>query len=454
MEDNLKLPSKNIEPLILALSQNNQSFFLKIKKYLDTRTFKNKSYFNDPKYQKIFNIYAALYEKLKGPPKKSTMADIVEKTETDPTVKIYLNSILDAMYNTTPQELDEKYIEDESIAFIKEARAFEAIMKAHTEILNKQYGNLSSIMEDAVQVNFDKDIGSSFKDVRNNVQDMNKAVNEKAVSTGFVSLDKCIDENGPSAKTLNIISAISGGFKSGFLGNLAVNAMLDGKKVVYYTFETSKEKLLGRMYAQAARMNMKQQILNEEELFKRVEAIKNNGDIQILERGARQFSCDDIVAHLKDLKMYQNFVPDLIVVDYLMIMLANSRKQPNEEGSFEYYKNVAEELRNIAKDFDCPVWTAVQLNRGAYSENGGSKGKILASDTAASIGIVNTADFFAAFSQSERDKEDGKIYLGVVKSRNEGNGTKILFDVDYEHFTMREKGIVKTGSNKNVVVNA
>jgi replicative DNA helicase len=454
MDENLKLSSKKIEPLILALSYRNPSFYLKIKAYLDTRGT-NKVYFNDPKAQRIFNMYSALYEKYKSQPKKTTMQDLIEKVESDPTISLYMNSILDGMYDTPHEDLDDKYIEDETISFIKSARAYEAALKIHAEIDKKNFGALTKIMEDAVLVNFDKDLGAfMIKDVDKNIDDMIKAKNEKVVSTGFPTLDKCIDETGAGAKTLNIISAISGGFKSGFLGNVAVNAMLDGKKVVYYTFETSTQKILGRLYAQSTRMSAKHQILDDEELKTRVKGLQTEGEIIVLQRGAKTFCADDMRAHLTNLKMYHGFEPDVIVVDYIQITLANSRKPPSEGESNAYYTSVAEELRNLGMDFNCPVWSAMQLGRQAYGENGGSKGKILASDTAASIGVVNTSDFFCAFNQSEKDKEDGKIYIGVIKSRNEGNGTKLLFDIDYDLFTMREKGVVKQGSNKNVSVNA
>jgi len=453
LEDNLVLPSKNIEPLILALSHNNQSFFLKVKKYLDTRTVKNKSYFNDSKYQKVFNVYTALFEKLKGPPKKTTMLDVLEKTEQDETVLLYLNSIVEKMYEQ--QELDEQYIEDETINFIKQTRAYEAVLKAHMSIEKKQYSELVDIMTDAVQVNFDKDIGMFFKDVEENIRSMSRAVNEKVVSTGFLNLDKCIDEKGMGSKTLNIIAAISGGYKSGTMANIAVNAMMEGKKVVFYTFETSTQKILGRLYAQATRMNMKNQIINENDLIDKVKKISTSGDIIILEKGSNTFCADDMSAHLKDLKMYKNFVPDLIVVDYLGITMNNNRKMASEEGSYEYYKEVAEQLRNLAINFDVPLLTALQLNRGAYSQdNGGSKGKITGNEVSASMGILATADSFITITQSEKDKEEGKIYLSTLKSRNEGSGTKILFNVDYEHHTLRELGVIKQGSNNKVKVNA
>lgn len=451
-ENNMKFESGSIEELILALCIKDSMFFTKVKAHLSTKG--NKSYFNDIKLQKIFNLLGLFFDKYKKIPNIETLKALLEKVEKDQTVLVYTKALIDKVYTSSSTELDESAIADDALSFIKKAKAYEAIIKSQGEISKGNFDTLPELMQEAVAINFDKDLGSSFKDVKNNIEKMEKLTTEKTVSTGFSALDACIGDGGAGAKTINIVAAISGGFKSGFLGNIAVNAMMEGKNVMYYTFETAEEKLFGRMYAQATRMTAKEQILKSSELADKIEASKITGDIRVLERGARTFSSQDISNHLKELKAYNNFVPDLIVVDYLMIMLSNNRKQPSEEGSFEYYKNVTEELRNIAYEFGVPVWSAVQLNRGAYSERGGSKNTITAADVAASVGIVNTSDFYCAFSQSEQDKENGKLYLGVIKSRNEGNGTKILFDVDYEHYTMREKGVVKSGANKKLTITA
>ena len=66
-----------------------------------------------------------------------------------------------------------------------------------------------------------------------------------------------------------------------------------------------------------------------------------------------------IRAYLNQLKSYEDFVPDVLVIDYMELL------RPVREGMSEYeaQQRIAEELRGIGVEQDMLIWTATQTNR-------------------------------------------------------------------------------------------
>lgn len=281
---------------------------------------------------------------------------------------------------------------------------------------------------------------------------------------GFVS-DLCIGnevwtEDGlekiTSCKSLNTKSEmydlqvdgrmfLTNGFVShntGFLGNFAVNSFLDGKNVLVYSFETSRERLAMRYYANLVRIDKKEMLLDEEHFKTKAKEMfsEMKGDLILKEYNANSVCANDLLAHIDDLKRYKDWTPDIIIIDYLLIMLTNDKRMSSENG-FKYYKTVTEEVRNIAKTLNVPVLTATQINREGMADGGGSKSVVTSKNIAESRGIYDTVDFFAIITQTAKEKEKNKYFLYIDKNRNERTGARIEFDVDYEYMTLEEKAI-------------
>lgn len=210
--DNLTLPSEIMEPMILAHCVNDLSYFMKIRKFLDTRGSK-KSYFNDEKYQYIFNLYSGYFEKYDKQPKKITMLSMIEKLQTRGNIEeelvLYYNSIIEKMYSTDFEEYNEDYVETQTVDFIKQARAFEAIIESQTDINEGRYETIVSRMEEAVRVNLDKDLGLSIKDYESVYIKINEEDTEGIVPTGYQNLDNFLG-GGLFPSTLNVLSATPG----------------------------------------------------------------------------------------------------------------------------------------------------------------------------------------------------------------------------------------------------
>jgi replicative DNA helicase len=244
--ENLKISGKHLEALILSLCIKDVSFFLKIKSYLSTKNSSEKSYFSDSKNQQIFNLVSKAFDKIEKIPTKSTMVHLVDKIEKDEEVKLYLNSIVENIYEE--KELDKKIIESETLNFIMENRAYEAMLGAKEDIDNRNYGGVLKRFEDAIKIQFDKDLGVSIKDIDSCMEKMKTMDEGMVIPTGLGTLDRILG-GGLHPKELTVFAGVPGGGKTLFLGNVAINAFAEGKKVLVYSFETSQERLLMRYYS-------------------------------------------------------------------------------------------------------------------------------------------------------------------------------------------------------------
>lgn len=438
-EKNLKLPSEILEPSILVHSLNNVSFFLKIKPYLDTNGQKNKTYFNDEKHQLIFNVISKWYDKFAKFPTRKELHILNDKLHKDDgELKLLTNSIIDKVYNESPDEVNIDYVEEETKAFIQENRVYEAMMLSQLDIASGNYGAIAEKMRDAITVNFDKDLGISIRDVDAGFEMMNKLGDESTISTGFPSLDAALD-GGWRGKEIYVFAATPGIGKTAILGNFAINAFLEGKKALVYTFETADRRLLSRYYSNLIEKTKTEILMHEEKTRDDLgDVIKGTeGDLIIKEYLANTTSSNDLMAHINDLKMYKQWVPDIIIVDYLLIMNAND-KSADSGNSYKYYKSVTEEVRNIGKMLDIPILTASQINRSGQDDRGGTKAITTSKDVSESRGILDTADFFATLNQPSRDRELGKLMVYIDKNRNGDKGQKIKLDIDYEHMRFTE----------------
>jgi hypothetical protein len=139
---------------------------------------------------------------------------------------------------------------------------------------------------------------------------------------------------------------------------------------------------------------------------------------------------------LVQLKNYEEFEPDLLIVDYLELL------RPTRDIQQEYHaqQRVAEELRGVAMEHNLLVWTATQTNR---------QGKMVKFITDAelgdSYGKIRTCDFAFSLNQTEEEYDEGKMRGFVMKSRNGRNRFAIPMDIDYSTLRMAEGDEMFTG---------
>jgi hypothetical protein len=137
------------------------------------------------------------------------------------------------------------------------------------------------------------------------------------------------------------------------------------------------------------------------------------------------------VAHfrhlLHELKIKKKFVPDIIFVDYLNICASSRVKMNANVNTYVYIKAIAEELRGLAVEYDVPIFSATQTNRGGFNNS-----DVGLENTSESFGLPATADFMFAVIRTEQLDSLNQVLVKQLKNRygDENINKKFVMGVD------------------------
>ncbi len=443
----LKFDSETEEKMIVGYFYKDRSTFLKLAQYLVTKDWTKNSFFNDSKLQYIVNFcyaYSNNYKKM--PTEDIVYANIEKNKKMDDYIKEKTKKLFTELKNKDYSQYSPDYIKDVAVAFIKKERSIEATYMCEAEIQAGNYDGLDKIMRDAINVNLDKDLGVSIKNVAE-VLPMVQEVHDdsKGCSWGSSTLDQRVGriQNGE----IGVVAGVPGAGKTAWLGHFATTSFKEKKNIAIFSFEVNKQRLSTRIYKSLFHIDTGQLLSLEPQKASEMMDDPNVGDIRVICRQANTCSANDMSAILNDLKTYEGWEPDLILVDYILITKTNDRRM-DSSNTYKYYKTVTEELRNLAVEWDCPLITAVQLNREAMGDKGGSKAVVTSKDISESRGVLDTADYVFIIEQTEQEKyaevdENGKGIKGIYrlrsdKNRNGDNGFTVTFSMDWKTMTLTE----------------
>lgn len=422
-----------LEKLILANSLKNSSFLKKVAPYL-THKKDEASSFEDPKHNLVLKLINSFIEKKHHIPTKETLMDMVYKLDYDQEVNVYIKNIVDYIYELSEKDLDTDYIEEESNKLIKRNTFQELYIKHYDEIIDGNFQGFKSDLSENIQEDYfnTTDIGTDVIESNKIYEEIENLVNRDVVSTGYSSLDNAI-AGGFFKRELTVFGAISGLGKTMFLLNFAINAMLEGKNVVFYTMETSTIRLWQRFITNLLDIDSKKILIDQDTVKTQLDDYMEtvDGSLIIKEYNANEINSADIEEHLKKVEEVKDISVDAIYVDYLLLIKSNDNRL-SVENSYKYYKTVSEELRNIAKTKDIPVVTAIQLNRDAYATDGASKQNLSSKNTSESMGVIHTSENVVLMSQSNSDKEKNQVVLKTEKVRNGTNNTILSAKINYD----------------------
>ena len=442
----MKFESATLERFILAYLIKDRSFFLKISNYLRTSDYKKKTYFIDAKLQWLLNFCAKYYDAYDRVPSldtvKITIEKAVESGAFDPLLAKAIRTSVEEIYNKDISEIEPDYIKDETIKFVRTMKAYEATTLNQLDIANGNFDNLTERMQKALNINLDKDFGVSLANIDETLELIQQVETDSGLTFGSPALDRVLGT--PKSGELTVFCGTPGIGKTIWLGNIATENMKLGKKGVFFSLEVDRRRLAKRLYSSLLYksgvdlMNIKKS--EAEAVFSQYAG----GDIKIKNYPANVACCNDFANYLMDLYTIEGFKPDYIVIDYILITAPNSKILAQGDNSYSKYKTVSEEMRNLSAQFECPVFTAAQINRNGMGDKGGSKGLVTSKDLAESRGILDTADYLLIINQTDTEKKlaekDGKAEqrIFIDKNRNGSNGEVLTFTLDYNMMTITD----------------
>ena len=219
--------------------------------------------------------------------------------------------------------------------------------------------------------------------------------------------------------------------KSLYLVNQGVISLIEGRNVLYVSLEMSEDKIAQRFDSVMTLINQRTLPTQQDNLKKRLDVFKTefpNGQLRIKEYPTGLAKVGTIRSYLSQLKNYEGFVPDVLIVDYLEL-LESSREAPE----YLAQEMLARELRGLAVEQNFLVWTATQTNRQGRNVN-----IITDAELGDSYGKFRTMDYAISLNQNEQEFDEGRMRCYVMKSRNGRTRFTLPMNIDYGTLRMTE----------------
>ena len=309
---------------------------------------------------------------------------------------------------------DSSYIKDTSLDFCKKQKLKGALVQSVELIRSSSFDEVKQVIDEALKLGMDNNFGHDF------LKDFEARYEIKArnpVSTGWDKIDK-ITKKGIGSGELGVVIAPTGAGKSMALAHLGAAAVKNGKNIVHYTLELS-EAVTGQRYDSCTTgVPLSQLFERKDEVFENITDIE--GSLIIKEYPTKTASPNNIRKHLEKLKK-QNRKIDMIIVDYAdLLRPAKTYKEKRNE-----LESIYEDLRAIAQENKCPIWTASQTNRSGLNAE-----VVTMESISEAFNKCFVADFICSISRTIKDKNSNQARMFIAKNRNGPDGLIFSMHMD------------------------
>jgi len=358
-----------------------------------------------------------------------------------PNTKTYFTKCFDHDISEYNQDHILKNIE----SYVKKSLYANAVYQMASEISDPNYvvSAESSIPEDLRNIfsfSFDTSVGMNLfseEGIKRMIEFFHQASNY--VETGVVGLDAML-AGGFHSKTMSLFMLPTNMGKSAIMCALAANMVAAGKKVLYITLEMSEEMISQRIMANI--FDIEQNSLKHYDQTTFIKKMKKLGGliedkIRVKEFPTSTMNSNVIRRLLKELEEKQDYIPDIIFVDYLELMKPNHSRKVSQK--HEDLRTVSEELRDIALEYDLPVVSAMQTNRDGYAAK-----ELDLNDMSGSFGVAMTADFVVAGILSEQHEAAKEYTWRSVKNRFGPKYQEFNVGIDFAKMKLTDLGQMPT----------
>jgi len=386
-------------------------------------------------YHKIIIIYQIEYfSKYKIQADYEELRDIINDKEKDELVKEHLFGLIQKIKDLEIPHQKIKNIKDRAYSYFKSQKVKNTLIELAHDWQKQTYESMKKKLEGALKAGEPKDVGHDYmlevqsrlkRDFRNPVPALR-------------GLDERMG-GGLASGELGIVLAPPGGGKSMMLVKFGTTALLHGKKVIYYSLELS-EKVIGQRFDASLNQIRLNDVWSYKEVIQEtIDGLKQkNSRLIIKEFSTGRAGINQIYSHLEYLASNEDFIPDVVIVDYADLMKPSviySDKRHTLTGIYE-------ELRGLAGDLKIPVWTASQTNRTAME-----KEEYGLETIGESLGKAATADIVIAVGRPSAMKNESIAKIGILKNRNGQDGFYLDFYFDTSKIFIEIKEIENQNNN-------
>ena len=421
---------KSFQEKLCMVILDDRSFADQIEEVLDIN-------FLELNYLKLFLTKVFSYrEKYGVHPSRDIMKTIL-RSDLDAENELTAKQVREFYVRSQITDLtDVEYIKDTSLDFCKKQNLKSAMVKSIGLLQNSSYDEISQVINDSLKLGMDNDEGYDWK---KDFEERFKPRFRNPISTGWDLIDN-ISKGGLGQKELGVVIAPTGAGKSMVLVHLGTQALKAGKTVVHYTLELQDTVIGSRYDSCLTKVPLGNLMSFKEKIYEEVQDIE--GRLIVKEYPTKSATTHTIKTHLEKLKM-RNINVDMIIVDYadLLRPVRMQREKRNE------LETIYEELRGIASEMQCPIWTASQTNRSGLNAE-----VITMEAISEAFNKCFVSDFIFTVSRTVDDKvaNGGRVF--VAKNRNGPDG--LVFPIFMDTSTVSIKVLQPSEEDENVEVDA
>ncbi len=422
-KDNFAIFGKAFQENLCQLILLDRPFADQIKEVLSTE-------FLELKYLQVFTQKIFEYkERYKVHPTYDIMTTLLRTglDDQNETVKKQVRDYFARIQNKEPE--GSQFVKETSLDFCKKQKLKEAMLKSVKLLQNSSFDEISKTINDALKLGSSTDFGYDY------LVDFEKRFQIKSrnpITTGWDEIDQ-LSKGGLGSGELGVVIAPTGAGKSMVLVHLGTEALKLGKTVVHYTLELADSVVASRYDSCLTGIELRDLYSFKEQIFESVQNLA--GKLIIKEYPTKSASTNTIKLHLEKLKM-RGVKPEMIIVDYgdLLKPISSQREKRQE------LETIYEELRGIAQENSCPVWTASQTNRSGLNAE-----VITMESISEAFNKCFVSDFIFSVSRTIEDKTTNSGRIFIAKNRNGPDG--LVFPIHMDTSNVKIKVLQSNGES-------
>jgi len=402
MTENFARFGKSFQENLTRLIMDDRVFSDQIIEVLDVNFF-------EQKYLQVFSRLIINYKDKYSVHPTRTILETVLRTDLDNENDLVQKQVRDFFVRASTIQEDVKdvaYIKEHSLDFCKKQKLKEAMLSCTDLLRSCKFEEIKKKLDSAMNLGMDNDFGHEYiKDF----EERFKIKHRCEVSTGWKEIDS-LTSGGLGKGELGVVVAPTGAGKSMALVHLGAEAIKAGLHVVHYTLELA-DTVVGTRYDACLTKNSLGALHGlKDEIYEEIKDI--SGGLIVKEYPTKSASTNTIRNHLERMRKRETPI-DMIIVDYgdLLRPVSTQKEKRNE------LESIYEEMRGIAQEYECPIWTASQTNRTGYNAD-----CINLDAISEAFSKCFVADFICTISRNADQKQNKTGKMFVAKNRNGRDG--------------------------------
>ena len=374
------------------------SSLLSDKKFIQTISdILEPEYFDSDANKWICKEIRDYFFEYKTPPTLEVMKVKIDDMENEVLQVSVVENLKESWRNVKSTDL--KFVQEQTLEFCRNQVMKNAIMDSVDLIEVGQYDQIKKLVDNAMKAGSDRDLGHDYIV---GIEERLTQSSRTTVKTGWDPIDEVMD-GGLGAGELGVVVAPAGIGKTWCLQSLGASAVKRGLNVVHYTLELNQNYVGLRYDTVFSGVTTADIKYYQDDVKKKIDQLK--GTLLIKYFPTKSASVQTLTSHLSQIEI-QGTKPDLVLVDYADILKGVGSEKRH------VLENIYEDLRGLAGEIECPIWTASQANRSSLEEE-----IIDATKVAEAYSKVMIADFVVSVSRKVEDKIANTSRFHVIKNR-------------------------------------